>query len=181
MKTLVKRFVKDESGATAIEYGLIAAGISVAIITVVQGLGTKLNTTFSSVTSAELTRSRTRIREGPGILPGPFRIWRSNASPFVDDFTKDRNVANSSNCDSSLPYKSPVVFLGMLGRTPSNCCRHLQGEARMAMFKSFLRDEYGATAIEYGLIAAGISVAIIAVVQGLGSSLNDTFTNVRPR
>jgi pilus assembly protein Flp/PilA len=50
MKTL-KRFAKDESGATAIEYGLIAAGISVAIITVVQGLGTKLNTTFSGITS----------------------------------------------------------------------------------------------------------------------------------
>ena len=52
MKNLVKRFVKDESGATAIEYGLIAAGISVAIITVVQGLGTKLNTTFGSVSNA---------------------------------------------------------------------------------------------------------------------------------
>ena len=51
MKSLVKRFAKDESGATAIEYGLIAAGISVAIITVVQGLGTKLNTTFSNITS----------------------------------------------------------------------------------------------------------------------------------
>jgi pilus assembly protein Flp/PilA len=37
-------FAKDQSGATAIEYGLIAAGISVAIITVVNGLGTKLNT-----------------------------------------------------------------------------------------------------------------------------------------
>jgi pilus assembly protein Flp/PilA len=43
----------------------------------------------------------------------------------------------------------------------------------------FLRDERGATAIEYGLIAAGISVAIIAVVQGLGSSLNTTFTSVQ--
>ena len=52
MKTLFSRFVKDESGATAIKYGLIAAGISVAIIAVVQGLGTKLNTTFSSVSSA---------------------------------------------------------------------------------------------------------------------------------
>ena len=51
MKTL-KRFAKDESGATAIEYGLIAAGISVAIITVVQGLGTKLAGTFSNITSA---------------------------------------------------------------------------------------------------------------------------------
>jgi pilus assembly protein Flp/PilA len=50
MKTL-KRFAKDESGATAIEYGLIAAGISVAIITVVQGLGTKLNTTFNTISS----------------------------------------------------------------------------------------------------------------------------------
>jgi pilus assembly protein Flp/PilA len=52
MKTLVTRFVKDESGATAIEYGLIAAGISVAIITVVGQLGSKLNTTFGSVISA---------------------------------------------------------------------------------------------------------------------------------
>jgi pilus assembly protein Flp/PilA len=52
MKTLVKCFLKDESGATAIEYGLIAAGISVAIITVVQSLGTNLNTTFTSVSNA---------------------------------------------------------------------------------------------------------------------------------
>jgi len=52
MKNLFVRFVKDNSGATAIEYGLIAAGISVAIIAVVQGLGSKLNTTFSSVSSA---------------------------------------------------------------------------------------------------------------------------------
>jgi pilus assembly protein Flp/PilA len=52
MKSLFARFVKDESGATAIEYGLIAAGISVAIIAVVQGLGSKLNTTFSSVSTA---------------------------------------------------------------------------------------------------------------------------------
>jgi pilus assembly protein Flp/PilA len=44
-------FLKNESGATAIEYGLIAAGISVAIIAVVNGLGTRLNTTFSSVST----------------------------------------------------------------------------------------------------------------------------------
>jgi pilus assembly protein Flp/PilA len=50
MKILVK-FAKDESGATAIEYGLIAAGISVAIIAVVNGLGTKLNTTFTSISN----------------------------------------------------------------------------------------------------------------------------------
>jgi pilus assembly protein Flp/PilA len=51
MKTVFQRFVKDESGATAIEYGLIAAGIAVAIISVVNGLGDKLQTTFSTVTS----------------------------------------------------------------------------------------------------------------------------------
>jgi pilus assembly protein Flp/PilA len=51
MKTLVSRFVKDEAGATAIEYGLIAAGISVAIIAVVNGIGTKLNTTFGSIST----------------------------------------------------------------------------------------------------------------------------------
>jgi pilus assembly protein Flp/PilA len=51
MKNIIARFMKDESGATAIEYGLIAAGISIAIIAVVNGLGTQLNTTFSSVST----------------------------------------------------------------------------------------------------------------------------------
>ncbi len=46
------RFLKDESGATAIEYGLIAAGISVAIISVVKTVGTNLTATFTSVSSA---------------------------------------------------------------------------------------------------------------------------------
>jgi len=46
------RFLQDDSGATAIEYGLIAAGISVAIIVAVQTLGTNLNTTFSSVSTS---------------------------------------------------------------------------------------------------------------------------------
>ncbi len=46
------RFLGDDRGATAIEYGLIAAGIAVAIIAVVQGLGTQLNTTFSSVSGS---------------------------------------------------------------------------------------------------------------------------------
>ncbi|MEN3375749.1 MAG: pilus assembly protein Flp/PilA [Hyphomicrobiales bacterium] len=50
--SVIKSFLRNESGATAIEYGLIAAGISVAIIAVVQGLGTKLNSTFTSVSSA---------------------------------------------------------------------------------------------------------------------------------
>jgi pilus assembly protein Flp/PilA len=52
MKNLVSRFVKDESGATAIEYGLIAAGISIAIISVVNGLGSTLSTKFSDISSS---------------------------------------------------------------------------------------------------------------------------------
>ena len=48
----IMRFVRDESGATAIEYGLIAAGISVAIITVVSTIGTNLNTKFESIATA---------------------------------------------------------------------------------------------------------------------------------
>lgn len=49
MTKLVARFVKDESGATAIEYGLIAAGISLAIIAAVNGLGTNLNGKFNTL------------------------------------------------------------------------------------------------------------------------------------
>jgi pilus assembly protein Flp/PilA len=49
MKNLIARFVKDESGATAIEYGLIAAGISLAIIVMVNTLGTTLNTKFTNI------------------------------------------------------------------------------------------------------------------------------------
>jgi pilus assembly protein Flp/PilA len=51
MKNLVSRFVKDESGATAIEYGLIAAGIAIAIITAVNGLGSKLSTNFNTISN----------------------------------------------------------------------------------------------------------------------------------
>jgi pilus assembly protein Flp/PilA len=49
---MLRNFLSNESGATAIEYGLIAAGISVAIITVVAGVGSKLNTTFTSIQTA---------------------------------------------------------------------------------------------------------------------------------
>jgi pilus assembly protein Flp/PilA len=49
---ILYRFLADESGATAIEYGLIAAGISLAIIAAVNGIGIKLNTKFSSINSS---------------------------------------------------------------------------------------------------------------------------------
>jgi pilus assembly protein Flp/PilA len=49
---MISRFFKDETAATAIEYGLIAAGISLAIIAAVNGLGSKLNTKFTSINSS---------------------------------------------------------------------------------------------------------------------------------
>jgi len=52
MKNLVARFVKDESGATAIEYGLIAAGIALAIIAAVQGVGSALSTNFGTISTS---------------------------------------------------------------------------------------------------------------------------------
>ncbi len=52
MQQLISRFLADQSGATAIEYCLIATGIAFAIIATVQGIGPQLNTTFSSVNSS---------------------------------------------------------------------------------------------------------------------------------
>jgi pilus assembly protein Flp/PilA len=52
VKQLFAKFLADESGATAIEYGLIAAGISLAIIAAVNGLGTTLNTKFTDINSS---------------------------------------------------------------------------------------------------------------------------------
>ncbi|GAA0012134.1 Flp family type IVb pilin [Bradyrhizobium diazoefficiens] len=48
----MKNFLADERGATAIEYGLIAAGIALAVITVVNGMGSKLNTKFGSISTS---------------------------------------------------------------------------------------------------------------------------------
>jgi pilus assembly protein Flp/PilA len=52
LKNIFSKFLSDESGATAIEYGLIAAGISLAIIAVVNGLGTTLNTKFTDINAS---------------------------------------------------------------------------------------------------------------------------------
>ncbi len=52
MQTLISRFLGDESGATAIEYCLIAAGLSIVILAAVNGVGSTLNTNFSSINSS---------------------------------------------------------------------------------------------------------------------------------
>jgi pilus assembly protein Flp/PilA len=70
MKNLIARFVKDESGATAIEYGLIAAGISLAIIAVVNGLGTNLNNKFTSINNSLKYAKIVPSCKGPGSSRG---------------------------------------------------------------------------------------------------------------
>jgi pilus assembly protein Flp/PilA len=52
LKSILIKFFSDESGATAIEYGLIAAGIAIAIIAAVQGVGTKLSTNFDTISTS---------------------------------------------------------------------------------------------------------------------------------
>jgi pilus assembly protein Flp/PilA len=62
------------------------------------------------------------------------------------------------------------------GRTPGHFC--CQEAVLKHLFLRFLANQSGATAIEYGLIAAGISLAIIAAVNGLGSTLSTSFTTI---
>ena len=56
MSQFVKKFLSNESGATAIEYGLIAAGISIAIVLIVGTLGDEINATFTDVQNALAAR-----------------------------------------------------------------------------------------------------------------------------
>ena len=74
MKSLFARFVKDESGATAIEYGLIAAGISVAIITVVKNVGTQLNPLLTSIQNAPPVSRVRSVRKGSALRRSLFRL-----------------------------------------------------------------------------------------------------------
>jgi pilus assembly protein Flp/PilA len=75
MRTSFARFVKDESGATAIEYGLIAAGIAVAIITAVNAVGTDLSGLFRRVSAALQWPASKRIRLRLGPAPRQRRSW----------------------------------------------------------------------------------------------------------
>ena len=84
MKNLIARFVKDESGATAIEYGLIAAGISLAIIAAVNGLGTNLNSQvhldqhLAEISDSDRRASKALDIPGPLLFLVPMR-WRNDA------------------------------------------------------------------------------------------------------
>ncbi|WP_430641445.1 Flp family type IVb pilin [Bradyrhizobium centrolobii] len=67
LKRLIYAFRGDAAASTAIEYALIAAGLSIAIVTAVNGLGTGLKTSYGSVSTSRLQSGR---RRGPGATPG---------------------------------------------------------------------------------------------------------------
>jgi pilus assembly protein Flp/PilA len=81
---------------------------------------------------------------------------------------------------SSVASSVVVPFNGPLECIPQKCGRCITNgsKALKRVFLKFLGDQTGATAIEYGLIAAGISLAIIAAVNGLGTNLNGVFSSV---
>ena len=97
MKSLILSFFKDETGATAIEYGLIAAGIAIAIITAVQGVGTELSGNFVM----QPAHTEARPQAGPPFAPPMHRFLhrvqvhtlstakRSRFSRLVSQFTAD--------------------------------------------------------------------------------------------
>ena len=118
MSKLFARFVKDESGATAIEYGLIAALIALAIVVGAGALGNALNDQFANIA--------TKL-----------------------------NAATPRDFNDSFGYRRKAVMTGglfALARRPE----HLeQGVLEMSkLVATFVKDESGATAIEYGLIVA---------------------------
>ena len=104
MKNLVSRFVSDESGATAIEYGLIAAGISVAIIAVVNGLGTKLNTTFTGVDTPLASNRELQVSEkAPRNPPEPFSFVGAQISSCDDRDARLYQIVRISRLKSRVP------------------------------------------------------------------------------
>src|SRR5471030_2508117 len=104
-----------------------------------------------------------------------------SGGPSVFAARPDRVKAHfSDNCSkisgSVLPSASDLVRKVPLA--PGTPAAQLGRPEQMSIITRFLRNEAGATAIEYGLIAAGIAVAIIATVTGLGTNLKATFTSV---
>jgi Flp pilus assembly pilin Flp len=114
MRNLISSFYKDETAATAIEYGLIAAGISVAIIAVVQGLGTKLKSTFTAVQgdNADLMERIAALYFKPGfriadVTYGKGVFWRNIDTTQYDFHPSDLKTCPTAAFDfRRLPYRS---------------------------------------------------------------------------
>ncbi len=110
MKTFLARFMKNESGATAIEYGLIAALISIAIIAGVRSIGSKLSTTFDTIQNCIACVMRHATRYAP-IHPS------QNAALFGPRFICARRLSRDARrltADQSIFYKMHEVTLASI-------------------------------------------------------------------
>lgn len=137
----IRKLIKDESGATAIEYGLIAALVSVAIITVLGTLGTNLTATFPGC-----GRQPVDGRLIPGRTPASVPPVPASDCPPV--------LVQPGAFRMSLTHLLPPPATAVLGDV-----------------LRLLRSDDGGTAIEYGLIAAMIAMTIIGALQELGGTL----------
>jgi pilus assembly protein Flp/PilA len=155
----VRRLLREDSGATAIEYGLIAALIAVAAIAALTLVGTSL--------SASSTRSPPSSDTGAA---HPFGVVKM-ANPHRcrrDSGGRGGSEVGANRREYELPTNSrrfPMQIFEYL-KTPRSVSTRLA------------QDESGATAIEYGLIAALIAVAAIAAFQLIGTSLSTIFNSV---
>jgi pilus assembly protein Flp/PilA len=118
------------------------------------------------------------------------RIGRANARPIHDDIPttiiatpvdarerRAKQIAGKLSLNLSPADLRSLRSFAVLQRHRAILARSKEADVKRVFLK-FLSDQSGATAIEYGLIAAGISLAIIAAVQGLGTNLNGKFTSI---
>ena len=92
---------------------------------------------------------------------------------MIFDLPQPLNISHNAT-----PQVDALFKCGRYGRAISNLSVSVYGGNHVSKLIAFLKDDSGATAIEYGLIAAGISVAIIGIVNTLGSQLTTKFTSV---
>jgi pilus assembly protein Flp/PilA len=107
------------------------------------------------------------------------RAW-SGRAPSKPMAAKSRQFRSNFNANLSFCIKRALNALSNITEVERLTVVNLNPKEAVLKrsFLNFLSDESGATAIEYGLIAAGISLAIIAIVNGIGSNLNDKFTSI---
>ena len=146
--------LRDDRGATAVEYGLMVALIAVAIIATVLALGGKLNTLFTQIAQRHL---RIGLPTGRLRRSKPRQAW--TAEPQQAGVHRQSSV-----CVPAQPERGNFEMLKTL----------VKSQVRVVRIGV---NERGATAVEYGLMVALIAVAIIATVLALGGKLNTLFSD----
>ena len=162
---LCKRFSGTERGATAVEYGLILAMIFLAMIVGVAAVGT---------TTSEHVEQRFRGRPQQQLRPASVQLRHVKGGPAAAFSCVPSDLHNSR--------QAALTVRQRLRRRTDRIRRNERGPTtrtrKCSIIRKLIRNSKGATAIEYGLIAALIAVAAIAAMQGLGTSLQTTFNNV---